>query len=466
MNQNKIKTNSIKMIFAVVLLMIFSSFAYAEQQGNLPITSEDRYSNFVDLAKELRVFQGGLCQDLPDDSGTPDPELGYRVWCTGPNGVTSDMTGCVVLFFDSSWRVIREDTLNPGENTREAPTNAAYWQRYNCFEEQYICTDFDSKGCGKSGSYAVCNDNEMLRVRECSGAPSSIETERCIPWTICVGTKTCEYFSSNWGACEDGKQSRYIVTESCEEYTDYQDCALDCSNPAGEPGEIQCINEKEYQCKGSTGKWLDVGTCSGTNPGTNPPSNPSASANIISKGTTAYYDPTSEQVIGRAEFQNTGEDMTDTYILEMQVVPKGEPHFAFISNQMTCDPTHPENVHKQFMLGKGESSVIQLQVPKSVTGEGEFDIYFLTRHKCYKDLTPEQLNNHNEYQLVGPIPDYKKVATLTVGNPITASGNIMWIILGWMAVLLGIVFVALGGLPVGIGAFVIGVILLIWQYLF
>jgi len=449
--------------------MIISSIAYATQQGNLPITSDDRYSNFVSLAKELRVFQGGLCQDLPDDQGTPSIDLGYRVWCTGPTGVTDDMTGCVVLFFDSSWRVIREDTLNPGENTKAAPSNAAYWQRYNCYTVQYTCSDFASKGCGKSGKYAVCDDDEMLRVRTCQNAPSSIETERCIPWTTCTGVDTCDYKSTNWGTCTDGKQSRTITTESCETYKDYQDCTLNCFHPTGDAGSKECINDRNYQCEGKTGKWVDVGACSssgGSGSGSGGGAvNPSASANIISKATTAYYDPTSEQVIGRAEFTNTGDDMIDTYILEMQVVPKGKPHFAFISSQMTCDPTHPENVHKQFMLKKGETSVIQLQVPKSILGDGQFDVYFLTRHKCYKDLTNEQLENHNEYQLVGPIPDYQKVATVGVGNVLTSGSSMLWIIFGWMAVILGIVLVALGGLPVGIGAFVIGILLLIWQYL-
>lgn len=454
------KTKSIKIIMAFAMLMVLSCFAFADQQGNLPITSDDSYISF---ARELRVFQGGLCQDMPDDKGTPSRELGYRVWCVGPTGVTDDMTGCVVQFFDSDWRKIREDTLNPGENTMAAPSNAAYWQRFNCYEVQYTCTDFVSKGCGKSGSYAVCDDNEMLRVRSCHNAPRSVETERCIPWNTCYGTKTCDYESSNWGPCEGGQQSRWITNEACDKYKDYQDCTLDCDNPAGEPGDVKCVNGRKYVCKES-GVWNNAGTCEGPGPGPGPGSDDKI--NVISKGTTAFYDPSSQLLIGRAEFTNTGDDMTDTYILEMQVVPKGKPHFAFISGQLTCDPTHPENVHKQFMLKSGERSVIQLEVTKEILGDGKFDAYFLTRHKCYKDLTPEQLENHNDYQLVGPIPDYKKVATVSIGNVITANSSMIWIVLGWLAIAAGIGLTMVGILPVGIPVFAIGAILLLWQYLF
>ena len=178
---------------------------------------------------------------------------------------------------------------------------------------------------------------------------------------------------------------------------------------------------------------------------------------------SAFYDPTKKSVIGRAKIKNSGADMVDTYILEMQVRPKGLLPLAFVSDQLACDSDHPENVHKEFRLSAGEQETIELEVSETVLDEGEYDVYFMTRHKCFKDLTQEQIDNYDSYQRVPPYKNSNKVATVTIGNPDSGNINYWYFGLSVVAIVAGIIVAGIGLFPIGIPIFIVGVITLIAQ---
>lgn len=383
----------IMFMLTIMMLVPAGASVFAEQQGNLPI------ENFIQPNKELRMIGGGMCQDLPEDYGTPTG-MDFRVWCSGPNGVTSDLRGCVAQFHDAKGRLLREDVLKPGEASDIAPISTASWQRFNCYEAEYTCADYESKGCGSKGSYASCSNSEMLRVRTCSDqAPSSVETERCIPWYECY-YEQCEYYADPWGACKDNIQFREITDTDCSVWTDKQNC--DMSSKDDDEGDSQ------------------TKPTSGTGSENKDESDDTVSRNLREDGVTAFYDPTNNKIVGRVKIVNDGPDMKDTHILEMQFAPKGEKPFgyrlSFISLQKTCDPEYPENVHKQFMLKSGESASIELEVPRKNLSAGDYDVFFLTRHKCYSELTSVQLNNYDDYQKVGPFEDYHHVGTVKING--------------------------------------------------
>jgi len=76
----------------------------------------------------------------------------------------------------------------------------------------------------------------------------------------------------------------------------------------------------------------------------------------------------------------------------MQVVPKAQYEFApmsFISllSQKTCDASHPENVHKEFKLAKGESGTIILET--TIPSEEDMKVWAIIVTKCGGDMKPD-----------------------------------------------------------------------------
>lgn len=478
------KIKILKPITLLLMLITLMSVVCAEQQGNLPV------DYFQLNTPSLRYVDGGLCDALPDDAGTTTYQ-NFEVWCLDKDGSSNDLSGCVAHFRRSDRKLIQDVEINPGQYVI-APADAAFWERYNCHEEAYTCGDYQSIGCGKSGSYARCDDDEMLRTRSCSSnTPSSMETERCIPWYECM-IEHCDYDVGSWSSCQNSVQTRTVTDIDCSTWTEYQYCQTGCSNPSGVSGDIQCIGTQIKECT-STGAWDITGECNtGTSQSacTNPTASPNdkvcingfekicqstgnwantgeyctVNEDIIEVASTAFYDPTRNGILGRVELKNTGEDMKDTNIIEMQVRPKGDLPLAFQSNQMTCDVLHQENVHKQFMLKSGESTTIDLFVSKTFLPDGEYDVWMLSRHKCYKDLTDEQKANHDNYQRTPPFPSAKKIETITVGNPNIEEGFFTpLLIIGIVIAVIGIGMVSMGILPWGLAPFVIGVLMILWQ---
>lgn len=459
----------LRLIF-VVMMLALAGLVSADQQGNLPIEG-------VIGGEALRMVSGGLCTDLPDDKGTPT-KSDFQVWCSGANGVTDDMTGCVAQFHDSMGRLLKEVELKPGEASISAPAGTASWQRFNCYEVKYTCENFVSEGCGESGDYAQCADNEMFRVRDCSdNTPASVETERCIPWYECYYER-CEPETSAWSVCSEGTQYRTVQTADCQTWNEEQSCSVGkfCTLPNGLIGDIQTIENNQYICtedNNRIGGWKLLPEGQST-PSPNAPSpgengdlgkGASSSADLTASGMTVFYDPSLQAVVGRVTITNEGENMLDTYLLEMQVLPEGDRPFAFISTQKTCDPNHPENVHKNFLLKAGESKEIELRVSRDHLPEGDYSVSFLTRHKCYATLTEAELENYDEFQKVGPFPGYEHAGDIYVGSQVAKAVSGFAKALPWLFMVVGFILLFVAPM-VGLPVFVLGVIIWLVQALF
>lgn len=108
----------------------------------------------------------------------------------------------------------------------------------------------------------------------------------------------------------------------------------------------------------------------------------------ISKPQLSFEDGT---VSTRMSFKNTGGDMTQTNIVEMQVRPQGQGPLAFSSTQNVCDEEFPNNVHKEFELDSGETATTTLST--EVNEAGKYEVFLLTRNDCFPDNEPVQPYN-------------------------------------------------------------------------
>lgn len=89
-------------------------------------------------------------------------------------------------------------------------------------------------------------------------------------------------------------------------------------------------------------------------------------------------------VTTQVTLENTGGATQETWMIEQQIRNSQGDFLTFstLSGPMFCDPDHPENVHKTFTLGSGESLDIKLQstVPEEA-GSGNFQVRLLTGTK-------------------------------------------------------------------------------------
>ena len=120
------------------------------------------------------------------------------------------------------------------------------------------------------------------------------------------------------------------------------------------------------------------------------------------------------QVRTTVGFRNEGGDVPQEWTVEMQVQPKGGGLLSFASVDQTeelCDPTHPENVHKDFSLAAGQSGTLDLTT--SVEAGEKYDVYLVTGTGC--------ANEGGEP--AGPYPSGVLVDTVCVGNCSSSGGG-------------------------------------------
>lgn len=90
------------------------------------------------------------------------------------------------------------------------------------------------------------------------------------------------------------------------------------------------------------------------------------------------------EVTGTVFFENNGSaDMEREFIVEMQIRTGSGELLSTIGRQGTCDPSHPENVHKTFSLDAGDRKSITLE--SEVPEAGIYDIEFVTASECMTD---------------------------------------------------------------------------------
>jgi len=155
-----------------------------------------------------------------------------------------------------------------------------------------------------------------------------------------------------------------------------------------------------------------------------------ADINQVGKPSLSFDNGT---VTATITFENTGGDMTQEDIVEMQVRPQGMNPLstAFGDTVEVCDENYPGNVHRTFQLDKGEQATTTLSTDAVEKGE-KYTVYMLTRDGCYPD---------NER--VEPIPNSIQAGTVDYtkggGVGLPSSESLLLVILG----LIG--FIVLGG---------------------
>ncbi len=375
-------------ILLSIFILIFSTVAIAIDQGRLP--DNMRYVMGEDSSVSLGLFStvafGGACSDTPTDTGCVRPlpsidtcnnynlvkNFGGKVECSGEGVV-----GCRICFYDSKWQPKQWSLEYDSGGCRSkqsghvyAPAGAYFWEKYNCVKDE--CKSYDTpsnQGCGEGS----CEDNEMLRTYK-----DSCDNDHffCVPLTTCR-EETCAIKYENIGDCVAGIQRKQLTFSDCTK---------------GEIIETSCRDQEEE-------------TVTVT---------PTGTAIIFAENPTkAIKDGV--LIESGVTLKNTGDNMNNAYIIEMQVRPKGTLPLSVVGATSTCDPEHPENVHRTFKLNKDETVQISLVTGKAMS-PGWYTIYLATRTKCYKDLNSVERGNIDAYWRVNPYPNTLNLGNICIGD--------------------------------------------------
>lgn len=90
---------------------------------------------------------------------------------------------------------------------------------------------------------------------------------------------------------------------------------------------------------------------------------------------------------------NSGGSMAEAWIVEQQIKTEAGSFLSLstLSGPKTCDPSHPENVHKEFRVDAGDAvqGTLTSEVPESVGG-GTFLVKTIVTTKCGAGFVKEQ----------------------------------------------------------------------------
>jgi hypothetical protein len=129
---------------------------------------------------------------------------------------------------------------------------------------------------------------------------------------------------------------------------------------------------------------------------------------------------------------NEGSLMTSLYIVELQPRPAGQLPLTAVSEQSTCDPTMPNNVHRSFKLESGESRSLTLST--SLGKAGKYDLYVLGRTKCWAEQPQGNA-------VIGPWGSWRNIKTVDIGSG--GLGGINWNIAIGMILIIVAVYLAM-----------------------
>jgi len=257
-----------------------------------------------------------------------------------------------------------------------------------------------------------------------------------------VGLASCSN-ECNTGekACitRDGYRNRYLTkcgtydSDSCRELAtslcDMDDCGgVDrCWNNLCHSyvkcTENYCDGDIYFKC-GTDGILVDqgkvIGKCGVTDGGITPSPTPVDPTLTVPKLVEVSKEiiGTEGKITGRYTLKNTGVSMTSNWILEQQVnLPGVGVQAIYISPVKTCNSNTPENVHKEFKIGSGETATIELisNVPDSKISLGGRTVVYAvitegcgcTEDTCYKEPY-KAWKNMGEYTTKKIVPTITK----------------------------------------------------------
>lgn len=118
---------------------------------------------------------------------------------------------------------------------------------------------------------------------------------------------------------------------------------------------------------------------------------------------TLSYESSTGTVSTNVTFENIGGvNMQSENIVEMQIRPEGEGVLSFSNTQSTCDPEHPENVHRSFQLDAGEKASTTLSSTLNLE-PGTYDVHLVTRTECAPNNDEAEPYGYGNDELVGQV---------------------------------------------------------------
>ena len=168
-------------------------------------------------------------------------------------------------------------------------------------------------------------------------------------------------------------------------------------------------------------------------------------------------------------------DMVRTSLLEMSIRKPGGAFLAIFGAQEMCDPTHPENVNRQYLLEDGETFTLSVAAPP--LPDGLYEVWCETANACY---APDPQSFRSEGPCAGGLrlasldlratsnvpvlqPEQPEVGTGGVENEITVQPGdaVERAVILWKAIGTAVIILAFGGILLWAGMVVPGFLVLI-----
>lgn len=99
-------------------------------------------------------------------------------------------------------------------------------------------------------------------------------------------------------------------------------------------------------------------------------------------------------------------------LLEMSIRKPGGAFLALFGSQEMCDPTHPENVNKRYLLADGE--IFTLSLATQQLPDGEYEVWCESANACYAD-------DPDAFRSEGPCAGGMKLAELDLRTTTNAA---------------------------------------------
>lgn len=350
MNKNKTNKKIILMLMIGLLVVGSVNFVFAEQffpkEKEDIVKSLDFFSNIRYALSNLGAFTVVGGANCWEDVKWAEIYSSYHTE-TCPSSVDGNPNyGCVYdIFLDNYEGYVGKYEKTAGESLSLAPPSGHYyiWEFYPCQDKTCACPTGTLVGeCGDG----ICSPTQKRKVRTCVPPGCSWE-ETCQEVIECQPE-------------EDEEEEEEVCTPDCVGKV----CGPDgCGGSCGfcVPIVQECANG---QCITFT-----------------------APVEII-ETQPAEVQVVGDKVVGTFFLKNTGKAMTESYLLEMQVAPKGTGPFSLFNLfavispiSETCDIDYPWNVHKTFKLEKGESVTIVIEADN--VNDGNYDVYGILVDKCW-----------------------------------------------------------------------------------
>jgi len=340
----------------------------------------------------------------------------YKKTGSCPSGWTKTGLDCYIAKRSSSWSQVG---LPPSQYSEDK-----FYHRWSANFGKLPEGDYEAV------NYIYCGSTSSCISIECQTpnvADFSVKEEGSDCKEEFVGGRQCR---ATYSGHEDVYRRKQF--EDChEEYVLVETCPVcdGCYCNAGQcigGGTPTCDNDGKCEsgenagnCPndcGGTGPYCGDGTCGGGETYVICPADCQEHPDIVAENVQIAVK--GNDIIVDLDLKNQGsKSMVQANIIEMQPRLPGQEPLTFISTQVTCDSSHPENVHYFYNIDANDKIHIQL---KSEVENGTYNVFLMTRSLCY-DNAPSEWNihidgNYDSYMRQKPFPESHQIPNVVVGE--------------------------------------------------